>query len=68
MLKHRETQVVSVVAVGDDGTIIPPCGRCREMLAQVNRANLDAQVLLEKNRVVPLRTLLPEYWLDVRKS
>src|SRR5262245_31765977 len=32
MLKHRISQVVAIVAVRTDGTILPPCGRCREMI------------------------------------
>ncbi len=47
MLKHRETHILSVVAVAANGSILSPCGRCREMIAQVNPANLDAQILLE---------------------
>ena len=33
-----------IVAVADD-CILSPCGRCRELLVQVNRANFDAQVV-----------------------
>ena len=36
MLKHRETAIRQIVAVGDTG-IMPPCGRCRELLMQVDR-------------------------------
>ena len=68
MLKHRETHILSVVAVAEDGTILPPCGRCREMIAQVNPANLDAQILLEGERVLPLKTLLPEHWIEYKKT
>jgi cytidine deaminase len=63
MLKHRESAIAVVVAVGSGG-IMAPCGRCRELMAQVNPANLDSRVVLGEDRVVVLRTLLPEYWLD----
>jgi cytidine deaminase len=63
MLKHRESEIDVVVAVGA-GVILAPCGRCRELMAQINPANLDCRVVLAEDRVVSLRTLLPEHWLD----
>jgi cytidine deaminase len=63
MLKNRETRIIAVTAVGEDGTVMPPCGRCREMMAQVNAANMDAQIILHGNRSVKLRELLPEHLL-----
>ena len=63
MLKHRESEIEAVVAVGAGG-ILAPCGRCRELMAQINPANLDCEVVLGEDRVVSLRTLLPEHWLD----
>jgi cytidine deaminase len=63
MLKHRESAIDAVVAVGTGG-ILAPCGRCRELMAQVNPVNLNCRVILGEDRVVLLRALLPEYWLD----
>jgi cytidine deaminase len=63
MLKHRESEIAAVAAVGA-GVIVAPCGRCRELMAQINPANLDCRVVLAEDRVVVLRTLLPEHWLD----
>ncbi len=59
MLKHRQTRIVAVVAVKANGAILPPCGRCREFIYQVNRANLDTQVILGNGRIFPLSELLP---------
>jgi cytidine deaminase len=36
MLKARESEVALVVAVNRVGEVMPPCGRCREMLWQLN--------------------------------
>src|SRR5260370_24382293 len=58
MLKHRQTQIVAVIAVNARGSVIPPCGRCRELLHQVDPANWDTKVILD-NAVVTLRELLP---------
>ncbi|MBN8888382.1 MAG: hypothetical protein J0I77_21905 [Rudaea sp.] len=62
MLEQRETRIEAVVAVGGE-TIMPPCGRCRETIAQVDAHNLDCKVILAPDREVTLRELLPEYWL-----
>jgi cytidine deaminase len=63
MLKHHETHIVVVVAVTDDGTPIGPCGRCREMIAQVDARDLDCRIILGHKREAKLRDLLPEHWL-----
>jgi cytidine deaminase len=67
MLEHRESEIHAVVAVGS-GVILAPCGRCRELMVQINPANLDCRVVLGEDRVVPLRDLLPEHWLDAKRS
>jgi len=63
MLKARETHILAVVAVSADGALLPPCGRCRETIAQLDPHNLDCWVILANDREVLLRALLPEHWL-----
>jgi cytidine deaminase len=67
MLKHRESEIVAMVAVSGDA-ILPPCGRCRELVAQINPANMNCQVVLPGQRIVALRELLPEHWLDANRT
>ncbi len=62
MLKHREVEIGAIVAVSDS-EIVPPCGRCRELIAQLTPRNADTLVILPGERVVALRDLLPEHWL-----
>jgi cytidine deaminase len=62
MLKGRETRIRKVVAVSET-TILPPCGRCRELMAQVNRDNFACEVILPR-RSRTLADLLPDSWLD----
>ncbi len=62
MLKCRETHIAAIVAVSRHG-IVPPCGRCREMMAQVDPRNMDSSVIIREEEVVPLRELLPHHWL-----
>ncbi len=68
MLKHRETHIVAAVAVDRQGDPIAPCGRCREMIAQLDEKNLDCRILLRDGRVVTLSDLLPDHWLDEREE
>jgi len=58
MLKNRETDIELIVAVGEHG-ILPPCGRCREMMRQINKDNLRTKVVVGPNTIVQLDTLLP---------
>ncbi|MFW5699072.1 MAG: cytidine deaminase family protein [Planctomycetota bacterium] len=62
MVKDGETRIRTIVAAAADG-ILSPCGRCREMMVQVDSANLDAAVILSESSVVSLRSLLPAHWL-----
>ena len=61
MLKHRETQIDMIVALDSEG-IIPPCGRCRELLFQINHENLKTRVYLSSDNYVTLDELLPNRW------
>jgi len=63
MLKTRETVVRRIVAVNAE-RIVAPCGRCREMLVQVDARNLDCEVLLPDGATATVRELLPSAWLE----
>ena len=59
MLKRRESKISMVVAVNDRGEVLPPCGRCREMMWQLDPSNREALVVLGGDWALPLRELLP---------
>ena len=59
MLKAHESEIAVVVAVDEDGNVLPPCGRCREMMWQLNDVNVNALVVLSPDHAVPLREMLP---------
>ncbi|HEY0008614.1 MAG TPA: cytidine deaminase [Tepidisphaeraceae bacterium] len=63
MIKGRETQIDSIVAICDNG-VLAPCGRCRELMVQVDVRNFDARIGLPGGRWVRLRELLPDHWMD----
>jgi len=62
MLKAHESTIEYVVAVNSSGEVIPPCGRCREMMWQLDAKNCDAKVILGQDHALPLRELLPHPW------
>jgi cytidine deaminase len=64
MVTQGETQVTKVVAVACDGRLIPPCGRCRELLYQIDRRNLKTQIIFGSERTLLLEELLPERWQE----
>jgi cytidine deaminase len=66
MITHGEQSIRKIVAVLGDGTILPPCGRCREFMRQIDGRNMDQTVvLLGKDKVVKLRNLMPHPWDEV---
>jgi cytidine deaminase len=60
MLKARESEVAIIVAVNKTGKILAPCGRCRELLWQVDPRNAKTRVILGAGRFAPLAELLPQ--------
>ena len=66
MVTHGEQSISKIVAVLGDGTILPPCGRCREFMRQVDGSNLErTEVLMGGERTLKLRDLLPHPWDEV---
>lgn len=63
MVTAGEYRIARIVAVWRDDAgalyVLPPCGRCRELMRQVDPANLDAAVVLSPTITQPLRDLLP---------
>lgn len=62
MLTAGEDKPVQIVAVGYDGKVWVPCGRCRELLHQINPG---CQVLLPDGKTVhTVEELLPWAWVS----
>lgn len=62
MITAGESEIVKMVAINKRGNILPPCGRCREFISQLNDANIEAEVLINRQRAVKLIDLLPYDW------
>ena len=63
MVTAGEYKIEKIVAVWKDDNgvtyVLPPCGRCREFMRQVDKDNLEARVVLGREMVLKLRELLP---------
>ena len=71
MITAGETSIAKVVAVWGQGTVLPPCGRCRELMYEIDPANLECtEVILGEHSAVKLKDLLPhpyhEVWSEKR--
>lgn len=72
MITQGEYKIKKIVAVWKNKKgeiyIISPCGRCREFMYQTNKKNLDTDVILDVDKVIKLKDLLPycESWKKVR--
>lgn len=66
MLTNGEDDIKKVVAVNWDGKAIPPCGACRELMAQLmpnEYQNIEIMLDYEKNEIVTLGELTPKWWI-----
>jgi cytidine deaminase len=66
MITAGESRIARVVAVWGENTVLPPCGRCRELMYEINEANLEeTDVILGENKVVKLKDLMPHPYHEV---
>ncbi len=64
MVTAGEHIIKKVIAVGCEGNIMPPCGRCREFMSQLADENAEAEVMVDENTSVRLKELLPFDWRE----
>lgn len=62
MLAQGENEVSKVVAVYQDGMVMPPCGACREFMMQLGEDAKEIEILLDNNgKSKKLKELMPGY-------
>lgn len=61
MFKAGETKIVKLVSASENNVVVP-CGRCLELIRQVNEENVNAEILLKNNSIKKLSELLPNRW------
>lgn len=60
--QFRISRIVAVWAsAAGEVYVLPPCGRCREFIRQIDPDNLDTDVITSPADSVPLRELLPAH-------
>lgn len=63
MVTAGEYRISRIVAVWRDSeqrlVVLPPCGRCREFMRQIDPANLNTNVVLGLDQSMTLEQLLP---------
>ena len=67
MISNGEKEIKKIAAIWYDKKnkkyeVIPPCGKCREMIHQLGKKNWDAEVIVSENKKVILKDLLPFAW------
>ncbi|WP_201782203.1 hypothetical protein [Paenibacillus xylanivorans] len=61
-LRSARHRVLKMIAAGSDGNIMPPCGRCRELISRIHDDNLKTEVMEGNEIIVTLKELLPHDW------
>lgn len=62
MLSNGENEIEKVLAVYKDGTVMPPCGACREFMMHLGKNAKDIEILLNNDgKTMNLGKLMPEY-------
>ena len=67
MISNGEKEIKTIVAVWYDVKkkkyeIMPPCGKCREMIHEIGKKNWNAEVIISPSKKVRLKELLPCAW------
>lgn len=66
MITNGESGLRRVLAINSKGKALPPCGACRELMTQLmpqDYRSVEVMQDYEKERIVTLGELTPEWWL-----
>ena len=66
MITNGEDAIRRVIAINREGKAIPPCGACREFMAQLmpqQYRTIEIMMDYESERIVTLGDLTPEWWI-----
>lgn len=67
MITNGEHRIKRVLAIMPDGKTGAPCGACRELMVQLmpeDYKNIEIMLDYEKNRVMTLGELTPQWWIQ----
>lgn len=66
MITAGEHEISRVIAIGGDGSAVPPCGACREFMSQLmpeKFCGIEIMMDYGADRVVTLGELTPDWWI-----
>ncbi len=66
MITNGESRIDKVLAIMPDGKSGAPCGACRELMVQLmpqDYRNIEIMLDYEKEKIVRLGELTPEWWI-----
>ncbi len=72
MISNGEKDIKTIVAVWYEQKkkkfqgVIPPCGKCREMIKQTSKKNWNTNVIITNSKKIKLKELLPRSWGSTR--
>lgn len=65
--KTDETHIKTIVSAKKN-QVLPPCGRCRELMNLLDSKNMETEIIMEHNKKMKLKELLPHSWEVTDKS
>ena len=66
MITNGEQEIKKVLAITSNGKAVPPCGACRELMAQLmpdTYGEIEILLNFETGTVVKMGALTPEWWI-----
>jgi cytidine deaminase len=66
MITNGENEVVKLVCCLSDGSVVLPCGACREYLMQLgkNSGNIEILITFDTMRTIRLKDIIPMWWAN----
>lgn len=65
MITAGETGIAKIVAIAEGNRVLPPCGRCREFMFEIDAGNLNnTEVVMSAEHSLKLKDLLPHPYTE----
>ena len=66
MLKNDEYIISKLVVLDELGNILPPCGKCCELITQLASENKKARIVLSDTQSIELNKIFPIDWKEIK--
>lgn len=66
MITNGESRIKRLLAIRSNGSVIAPCGACRELITQLMPGryhNIEVMMDYEQGKIITLGELTPDWWL-----